>query len=133
MRRGFTLIELVATIVVLSLLAAVVTPRFFDVSTTSYRSMARAFESQLKEARTAYIGCTGRVPYTFYTWVGLGPGASDQNTMFITQGLRENLADPSAFVYEPTTDIIRLNFRNGLVATYAIDANGTITTTYVGP
>ena len=132
MRRAFTLVELVATIVVLSVLAAIAIPRYFDVTAITYRSMASGFEAHLKEARTAYIGLHGATPTDFTGWVSFDAAGSSIAIISVDQGLRENLADPTATVLT-APNLMTMQFRNGLLATYSIDSEGTIAATYVGP
>jgi type IV pilus assembly protein PilE len=132
MRRAFTLVELIATIVALAILAAIAIPRYFDISASAYRSMATGFEAHLKEARTAYIGLHGAAPTDFTGWVSFNAAASSSAIISVDQGLLDSLADPAATVLT-APNVMTMQFRNGLLATYSINSAGSIAATYVGP
>jgi prepilin-type N-terminal cleavage/methylation domain-containing protein len=134
---GFTLIELIAVIVVLAILAGVALPRFFDTSGAAYRSIAKGFHAQLTEGRTAYILQYGTVPISFWTWVGLDPRRDPLTTrdfVSLDRSLRSPLVDPSAELALDDNRTIRLEYKKGLVAEYRYNAaTGSITATYTEP
>lgn len=130
---GFTLVELIAVIVVLAVLAGVVIPRYFDYSNRAYTSLAMDVEVKLKAARMWYIGKYGKLPPSmgsFTSWVESRPNA--EHFQFGT-ALRRNLAVPNGDV-GVDANAARLTFKNGLVAEYTFDpATGSFVVTYTQP
>lgn len=130
------MIELIAIIVVLAILAGVAIPKYLNISDKAYRAMAADFLVKLQSARTMYIGLQGRIPPHLQgiidadgTPSGLGPPA---DLISIDSSIRSNFADPGASVlnnYE-----IQFTYKNGLVARYLYDpASGSFTLTLTGP
>ncbi|MCX5691737.1 MAG: prepilin-type N-terminal cleavage/methylation domain-containing protein [Planctomycetota bacterium] len=131
--RGFTLVELVAVIVILAVLAGVAIPKYFDYSNRTYLAAARDVEVQLKLARTNYIGTLQRTPSSFFSFISWYNPDNPNSFYTFDQAVRSNLADPTGNV-GVDNNTARLVFKNGLVATYTFDpATGAITAVYAGP
>ena len=131
--RGFTLVELVAVIVVLAVLAGIAIPKYFDYSNRAYLAAARDVEVQLKLARTNYIGTLQRTPSSFVSFISWNNPENPQSFYTFDQSVRSNLAEPSGDVGVDNYTA-RLRFKNGLVATYTFDpTTGAITAVYAEP
>lgn len=55
MKRGFTLVELLATIIIIITLAVLITPRFIKLSNDSRKKGYKEIERRLEEAAAKYI------------------------------------------------------------------------------
>jgi len=131
--RGFTLVELVAVIVVLAVLAGVAIPKYFDYSNRAYLAAARDVEVQLKQARTHYIGALQRTPWSFVSFISWNSPENTQSFYNFDAAIRSNLANPGGDI-GVDRNTARLTFKNGLVATYTYDpATGAITVVYDEP
>jgi len=80
--KGFTLIEIVATLVIIGVLTAIATTRFIDTSTISVRGAADMIQADIRYAQeTAMTGhisksvifSTGSPAYTFSPASGMDP------------------------------------------------------------
>lgn len=132
--RAFTLIELIAVIVVLAVLAGVAIPKYLNMSDKAYLTNAKRFEAQLKEARTQYIGKVGKLPVSFNSWIDYDGNPDDNFDLVSSKEIRPLLADPGADIAHNNSQQLRFTFKNGLVATYDYDpVTGSITATYTGP
>jgi prepilin-type N-terminal cleavage/methylation domain-containing protein len=140
MSKGFTLIELIIIIVVLGILAGVVIPKYYDMRSQAMVSTLKAFGATLKEAESIYLARTvldgsRRNPpvQSFWDFVAYSEGASDRNTIAITNSIRSLLTNPSAEVVSLDGLTITLNLRGGGIATYRMDrTTGAITESYTG-
>lgn len=132
-RRAFTLIELIAVIIVLAVLAGVALPRFFDHRNEAYESVATSVNRMLVSARNAYLGKTQSLPTSFWGWVAFNQWGSELNFARFDNDIRQNLADPDAMICSYDGQTITLEFKNGLVATYTINSQGDIAASYTDP
>ena len=131
--RGFTLVELVAVIVVLAVLAGVAIPKYMDYSGRAYLAAARDIEVQLKAARSGYIGTLQRTPSSFISFISWYAPENPNSFFTFDNAVRSNLSDPTGTVGVDNYTA-RLTFKNGLVATYTYDpATGAITAVYAEP
>jgi prepilin-type N-terminal cleavage/methylation domain-containing protein len=130
---GFTLVELIAVIVVLAVLAGVAIPRYFDYSDRAIMSLARDIEVKLKAARMWYMGKYEKVPPrmgSFTSWTQRPDGVE---CFQFGNAIRNNLADPTGEV-GVDSNTAQLTFKNGLVARYVFDpVTGSITMTLTPP
>ncbi|MDX2147130.1 MAG: type II secretion system protein [Planctomycetota bacterium] len=134
MRRGFTLVELIAVIVVLATLSVVAVGRYYNYRDRATRDVAQSLYAGLTQARLDYIGQFGTVPSTFSSWVALDElGGSDGSTFRVTNAVRSQLEAPTGDVLINSGTTLRFEFANGLVAEYVISPSGAITATYTGP
>jgi prepilin-type N-terminal cleavage/methylation domain-containing protein len=132
-RRGFTLVELIATIVVLGILAGIAIPTYRNYSDRAYRAMANDIEVKLKLGRTWYIGETQRLPMRMTSFISWNNPDNAMSFLGFGSDVRSSLADPGGDI-GVDHNTVRLEYKNGLVATYTYDpATGAITATYVGP
>ncbi|MCC7389336.1 MAG: prepilin-type N-terminal cleavage/methylation domain-containing protein [Phycisphaerales bacterium] len=100
-RRGFTLIELVAVIIVLAILAGVAVPKYFDYSTKAKESAAKAT-----------LGATRSAIANFYASAALNDGTGAYPTLteleaagsVIEQEVPENPYNGSTDVQAATWD-----------------------------
>lgn len=132
-RHGFSLLELVITVVIIGLVAAIAIPRFSSagIQDRAYDDMARQFGHDLDSGVSMYLMDYKRPPTNFMSWVALGDGTGGSN--YIKMGpVRHNLADPTADVMVDS-QTLRLRFKNGLVAQYSIDGSGNVQATYTRP
>ncbi|MCC7387995.1 MAG: prepilin-type N-terminal cleavage/methylation domain-containing protein [Phycisphaerales bacterium] len=132
-RRAFTLVELIAVMVVLAVLAAVAVPRYFDHSEKAYMGVATAFNRSLISARNAYLGKMEHLPTSFWSWVAYSEGGTDLNFIRLESDIRQHLAAPGADLVSQDGRTITMEFKNGLVATYTIDGAGNLGVSYTDP
>jgi prepilin-type N-terminal cleavage/methylation domain-containing protein len=140
MSRGFTLIELVAIIVVIGILAAVAVPTLFDARSAATESTVRNFGASLKSAASIYLSRalvedTQQDPpvKSFMDFVGLTEGASDRNTIRVNESIRNLLEDPEASVLSGDGLTITLQLKGGTQAIYTFKpAICDISESYVG-
>ncbi|MCY2927739.1 MAG: type II secretion system protein [Planctomycetota bacterium] len=133
MRHGFSLLELVITVVIIGLLAAIAIPRFSagGIQDRAYDDAAKQFGHDLDSGVSLYILDYKRPPSSFYSWVALGEGTGGSHYVKLGS-VRHNLADPAADVMVDS-QTLRLQFKSGLVAQFHIDNQGNITATYTKP
>jgi prepilin-type N-terminal cleavage/methylation domain-containing protein len=136
-RRGYTLVELLAAIVVLGILGAIAVPRFFRVSDAAYLAVAKQVEVDLKYERDDYFRLYKSIPEAFtdlMSWANVNPWNNGRERLSYPQPFRDRyFQNPAAYIGIDFTHI-RMTFKNGLVANYYIDpATGSISATYAGP
>lgn len=138
MKKGFTLIELIIVIVILGIIAAFATTKYFGINKEAEYSVAKYFGGSLKSAATLYLskmainGSSDPKPDSFYTFVGYTESSSDMNFIYVSNSIRGLLADPNAAV-GTDSNTIRLVFKSGATAVYSYDpATGNITESFTG-
>jgi prepilin-type N-terminal cleavage/methylation domain-containing protein len=130
-RRGFSLVEVLIVVVIIGILAGVVMVNYSRSSTDAFRAIAEDFERQLRSGAAMQFSRSGLVPSSFATFVDADPAPPTTGTVTVDANIRTELQDPGAQVVFGNE--LRLDFRNGLRATYTINAQGVIVATYTGP
>ncbi len=113
--RGFTLVELVTSIVIIGILAAAIGPKFFDNQSFSERGYADEVASALRYAQAVAVasGCGAAVTITANSYQAMQPAnappaCSGGFTRTITRvdgGTLSGTA-PSGVTFTPATQII---------------------------
>lgn len=129
--RGFSLLEVLVVVVIIGILAGVVVVNHSRASTDAFRAIAEDFERQLRSGAAMQFSRSGLVPSSFATFVDADPAPPATGTVAVDANIRSELQDPGAQVVFGNE--LRLDFRNGLRATYTINAQGVIVATYTGP
>lgn len=132
-RRGFTLVEIMIVVTVLAILAAIVVGRYVGTQDQAYHAHAQSFAKSLQSACSIYLANRKQYPTSFFQWVALSDGASTMNYVRLDGAARRQLENPSADVANSDYTTLTLRYKNGLVATYTLGADGQITATYTGP
>jgi prepilin-type N-terminal cleavage/methylation domain-containing protein len=90
--RGFTIIELMVTVVIIGVVSAVAAPRFSkEVDRIKFRAQTKEFVSQLRSARSLAI--TEKIPHGVYF---------DHDNLVIT--IFEDISNPSDHTFDAGSD-----------------------------
>jgi prepilin-type N-terminal cleavage/methylation domain-containing protein len=128
---AFSLVEVLIVVVIIGILASVVAVNYSRTSTEAFQALAHDFERQLRSGAAVHFSQTGLTPASFATFVDADPAPPSTGTVAVDANIRAELADPAAQVVFGNQ--LRLTFRNGLEATYTIDAQGVIVAAYTEP
>jgi prepilin-type N-terminal cleavage/methylation domain-containing protein len=130
---AFTLVEILIVVVILSILAVAVIPQFVGASDDAIKSLALTMEQSLRSGMTLYLGHFKKYPAHFGSYVAYSDDGLDSNYVKIGANFRKYLDNPGARVGLNGDRQIKLEFRNGLVATFEMPERGLMTATYVDP
>ena len=130
---AFTLVEILIVVVILAILAAVVIPQYAGATNDAYRAIAGTFHKTLNSATVLYLMAWNRYPQSFDTFVAYTDWGEESNQVKIHYAMRQKLASPDARLGLNGGKLIRLEFKNGLVAEYSYVGPGKVTAEYTDP
>ena len=121
-QRGFTLVELISVIIILGILAAVITPRYFDMSREAARGMERGVRAEaiarLNMAYAKFVLVNGSAPANVAALADAG-GETYLGATVTAVDIGDYILNYSGGGMTGTTP-------NDVSVTVTVDANGTL-------